>query len=87
MIPTPIDCAATVAPAKLTAFQVSFDTAGEHTEKSIPRAVHSVPEKEPDPYDTLTEWPVEVQSVNLVPAPTHKFAEPVSTISENYNLC
>lgn len=27
MIPTPIDCAATVAPAKLTAFQVSFDTA------------------------------------------------------------
>lgn len=46
-------------------------------------SMYSVPEKEPEPYETSTESPVEVAEplVNFLSAPTQVLEDPVSTIS------
>lgn len=45
--------------------------------------MYSVPEKDPDPYETEIDSPVEVPPLSFVLAPTQVFEEPVSTMREN----
>ena len=51
---------------------------------NLPVSVYSVPEKDPEPYDTEMDFPVEVPPLSLVLAPTQVLEEPVSTIKENW---